>query len=240
MGKLLTAHNAVIKTAAVTVKTLTIEGRQVTMAVFRQLQRKNLINRESGELNGIPWGTVNYFWNGCGGEAEYGVSGEHLHLVWQHGDQLLRDCIGRKRPLDGDDGRWIRGIESDISIALQCYVNATYHGRKPPSEERSPVKIHVGGWQIAVPTNAHCFRCANENAAHHADHTPGYFRFENRVGEGDITYLMERYPGMSPAAIVENLEDKRKQVITERNQANVKWGIHYEELMQLDQLFIAV
>lgn len=43
MPKQLTVHNATITTAAVEVKTLTISGKQVTLAVFRQLREEQLI-----------------------------------------------------------------------------------------------------------------------------------------------------------------------------------------------------
>lgn len=57
MKKQLTAHTATLKTASVEIKALTIEGKQVTMAVFRQLSRANLINRDTGEMMGQPCST---------------------------------------------------------------------------------------------------------------------------------------------------------------------------------------
>jgi hypothetical protein len=61
-GRRITTYEATVKTAAVEVKSLTISGKQVTLAVFRQLQKEDLINERSDDLLGIPWGTVNYFW----------------------------------------------------------------------------------------------------------------------------------------------------------------------------------
>jgi hypothetical protein len=69
------------------VKTLTIRDRQVTLAVFRQLHREAVIDGRSGEISGVPWGTINYFWKGCG------LDEEHVHVVWQKGDELRRDCV---------------------------------------------------------------------------------------------------------------------------------------------------
>jgi hypothetical protein len=43
--KPLTVHNAEIRTAAVEVNTLTISGKQVTLAVFRQLQEEPIVHR---------------------------------------------------------------------------------------------------------------------------------------------------------------------------------------------------
>lgn len=79
----LTVHNAEITTASVEVKTLTISGKQVTLAVFRQLREEPLI-AEDGTLNGLPWGTVNYHPDKCGSDAA------HVHVVWQKGAELLR------------------------------------------------------------------------------------------------------------------------------------------------------
>jgi hypothetical protein len=86
MPKQLTVHNATITTAAVEVKTLTISGKQVTLAVFRQLREEPLI-AENGTLNGVPWGIVNYHPDKCEDAKE------HLHVIWQRGDQLRRSYV---------------------------------------------------------------------------------------------------------------------------------------------------
>jgi hypothetical protein len=82
----LTVHNAEVKTAAVEIKTLTISGKQVTLAVFRQLKEELLI-ADDGTLNGVPWGTVNYHPDKCGDKAE------HWHVVWQKGLELRRSAV---------------------------------------------------------------------------------------------------------------------------------------------------
>ncbi|WP_329521202.1 hypothetical protein [Spirillospora sp. NBC_01491] len=82
----LTVHNAEIKTAAVEIRMLTISGKQVTLAVFRQLREEPLI-AEDGTLNGVPWGVVNYHPNKCADQSE------HLHVVWQSGIDLRRSTV---------------------------------------------------------------------------------------------------------------------------------------------------
>lgn len=82
----LTVHNAEVRTATVEVKTLTVSGRQVTLAVFRQLREQTLI-ADSGTLNGVPWGTVNYHPDKCAD------TDPHWHVVWQRGTDLLRDRV---------------------------------------------------------------------------------------------------------------------------------------------------
>jgi hypothetical protein len=84
--KQLTVHNATITTASVEVKTLTISGKQVTLAVFKQLREEPLIG-EDGAFLGEPWGMVNWHPDKtCEG-------GAHLHVVWQRGADLLRACV---------------------------------------------------------------------------------------------------------------------------------------------------
>ena len=81
-------ENAQIKTAQVEIKALTVSGKQVTLAVFKQLKHEDLIDKPTGKLNGVPWGTVNYHHDKC--QDNYG---EHLHVVWQRDRELLRSVI---------------------------------------------------------------------------------------------------------------------------------------------------
>jgi hypothetical protein len=85
----LTVLNAEIKTAAVEIRTLSVSGKQVTLAVFRQLKEEELVNRD-GSLNGVPWGVVNYHPDKCGNDDDYDP---HIHVVWQRGKELLRSFV---------------------------------------------------------------------------------------------------------------------------------------------------
>lgn len=86
MGAHLTVHNAEIKTAAVEINALTVSGKQVTLAVFRQLLNRPLINSD-GSMAGLPWGTVNYHPDKCADDMG------HVHVVWQDGADLRRACV---------------------------------------------------------------------------------------------------------------------------------------------------
>ncbi|MEV4043150.1 hypothetical protein [Streptomyces sp. NPDC049744] len=96
MTRQLTTQNATITTAAVEVKTLTISGKQVTLAVFRQLKEEALI-ADDGTLNGDPWGVVNYHPDKCGGDQR-----EHWHVVWQNGNDLRRARVDHIPHFDPD------------------------------------------------------------------------------------------------------------------------------------------
>lgn len=94
MTRQLTVHNAQLATAAVQINTLTISGKQVTLAVFRQLREEPLIS-DDGHLNGVPWGFVNYHPDKCADKPE------HWHVVWQQGDELLRSLVYKKPSFNG-------------------------------------------------------------------------------------------------------------------------------------------
>src|SRR5262245_20626700 len=83
-GRGITTREATVKTFGVTIKALPVGKKQVTMGLLRQLQGEDLIDPETGQLNGVPWGKVNYFWGDC--------KPDHIHVVWQKGDELWRAC----------------------------------------------------------------------------------------------------------------------------------------------------
>lgn len=107
----LTVHNAEVKTATVEIKTLTISGKQVTLAVFRQLQIGDWYRDE--EQIGQGWGTVNYHPDGACKRA-----GEHLDVVWQRGSELRRALAERPRFPRADVG--LVGSSDNQLNVLRC------------------------------------------------------------------------------------------------------------------------
>jgi hypothetical protein len=79
--------NGIINPMTVEIKTLMIDGKRMTPRIFRQLQKEDLIDPETGLLTGKPWGRVNYSPGDCTTEDE------HLHVVWQKGSELRRACV---------------------------------------------------------------------------------------------------------------------------------------------------
>lgn len=80
------SRSAVVTTAIVEVKTLTLSGKQMTLAVFRQLPRAI---PDDGVV-GAPWGVVNYHPDAeCKGLYE----AEHLHVVSECDGQLVRTLV---------------------------------------------------------------------------------------------------------------------------------------------------
>ncbi|MDQ0792024.1 hypothetical protein [Streptomyces sp. B1I3] len=130
MTRQLTTQNATITTAAVEVKTLTISGKQVTLAVFRQLKEEPLIT-EDGTLNGEPWGSVNYHPDKCSADAE------HLHIVWQKGAELRRSNVtavpdfDRVSPGGHQAGtHWYRSTAANRYLTALVYMGLRA-GREP-------------------------------------------------------------------------------------------------------------
>jgi len=94
-GVIVKVEEATINTATIRIRMLTIDRRKVTLSLFRQLKQKEVIDPDSGELMGKPWGTVNYFWSDCDGNydpEDVNRRGRHLHVIWSDDDELYRDC----------------------------------------------------------------------------------------------------------------------------------------------------
>ncbi len=83
MATLLT-KDASVKTASVTIQSLSIGSKQVTLSVFRQVELEDLIDPGTLQLKGIPWGRVNYYWK----DNDVG-----LHILWQKSTELRRDLL---------------------------------------------------------------------------------------------------------------------------------------------------
>ena len=102
-GRRISTFEATIKRATVEIKTLTVSGKQVTQAVFRQIRREPLIDWETRELRGVPWGQVNYHAD-CRDTTYHEHLNlrlfDHLHVVWVHGEELRQDVIPRTPAYD--------------------------------------------------------------------------------------------------------------------------------------------
>ena len=65
------------------------------MGMFRQLSDDLLLDPETLQLRGVPWGHVNYWWDGDGRDtsAWLMVLSAKLHVVWQLGETLRRGVV---------------------------------------------------------------------------------------------------------------------------------------------------
>lgn len=142
----LSIHTAHVKTADVQIKALTVSGKQVTLAVFRQLLREPLITHE-GTLAGIPWGLVNYHPDKCESWSLH-----HYHVVWQLGDQLRRSNVIAQPSFFDDEGPvlkaaypWLRALIRDwmrggepVDFSGSHYVGFRH------TIEVAGIRLHIG------------------------------------------------------------------------------------------------
>jgi hypothetical protein len=91
-GAAVIQHPAV-HTLSVSVKVMKMGPKQVTLAVFRQLDQEDLIDDETVALRGVPWGRINYCQKNKCPEAI------HLHIVWQMGEQIFHSLVPRRADL---------------------------------------------------------------------------------------------------------------------------------------------
>lgn len=99
---MISVENAQINTVGIEVKSLTLNGKQVTLSVFKQIIEEDLIDADNEECdeednllniyeyNGEPWGIVHYFW-----QKEIKEPNDYLHVLWQKGKELRR-CVIKK------------------------------------------------------------------------------------------------------------------------------------------------
>lgn len=211
------AHSAEVKTASIQVKALIINGKQVTLAVFRQLQIENLINRNTGRLNGVVWGKVNYF----GGDCE----NDHLHIVWQNGEELRRACVF-ERP-DNSYAGPLRKL-NDASYKLHILLAAM---KEPPR-----IDSEFGKTILRWPNGGEVF--LNRDGIEinpHKIQDRGYV-------EGKINEIISEHgiPNDDPQESIDYFSreiDRLNMVISDFNE---EWEKSYGEIKKSDQLFIAV
>ncbi len=100
--KSITITDASIKQVSIEVKVIKIDNKHMTLAVFRQLPEKPILDVLTGELTGTPWGRVNY----C---PDCKNTFPHFHVVWQKGNELCRTTI---------ENRWMSGPSENIREEL--------------------------------------------------------------------------------------------------------------------------
>ena len=85
--------HAELHTATVELKMITVDQRQMTLSVFRQIPQQPIIDGKTFKLNGVPWGWVNYFWPEIKFPYSPVVLGKKVQVVWQKGTALYRAVV---------------------------------------------------------------------------------------------------------------------------------------------------
>lgn len=149
-------HEASINTAAVAIKTLVINGKQMTLSVFRQVEHEDIIVETDGlpVLRAEPWGKVNYFWGDMPDSA--------VHVLWVNNGELRRSLSRRwqdysakrlydsasAKPLQFDDYSFSARAGGDFKDYLQKHGGACDvqpfvwdepEPQRPPEPSQEPV-----------------------------------------------------------------------------------------------------
>src|SRR5262245_48788152 len=91
MQAILKDKEATLRTASVGIQALTVDSKQVTLSLFRQIPTNKFVDRLTGQQLGKAWGCVNYFWKEA---PQHDVTGtRRLHVVWQDETTLFRDLV---------------------------------------------------------------------------------------------------------------------------------------------------
>lgn len=238
----ITAQQAVIKTAAVEVKTLTISGKQVTLAVFRQLIEEPIINDDTIELNGTPWGTVNYHFNYC---DDYG---QHIHVVWQKDNELRRSIVSNQCKPDRSHMGFVSNPDEDAIERLQLFAKVyllirCLNGHRYPIEDNC-VNFTIDGFDLSVPLLKHVPNSTSNliyvwGSNNSLDHRRVWI-------EGELEETMEAIginQEWNEQTAYEQLSQEIEKFKTENEKladCRSRYTEIYGKLELLDQLFIAV
>ncbi len=114
-----------IQIATVDIRVLKIGSKQMTQAVFNQLETAPLIDPDTGLLTGEPWGWINY-------KAD---SDSHRRFVFEAKSKLYQSQIHLKGPKiprdynsDGDRSALDRLVESGSQLAWRLATQRLLHG----------------------------------------------------------------------------------------------------------------
>jgi len=212
-GAAVIQHPAV-HTLSVSVKVMKMGPKQVTLAVFRQLDEEPLIDDETVALRGVPWGRINYCQKNKCPEAI------HLHIVWQMGEQIFHSLVPRRADLKSSVQ--LRRLSNGL-VALK-FLDWTDQRPEYEHIERDREIPNLGTW-ASIYNGMELFdvgmwtptvRAARARFAEEARRT--------HVADFSITHVekqVERY---------EALDATHRRTYAE----------HYQALSDMDLLFIAV
>lgn len=233
LGRVISAQQATLRTATIEIKALTVNGRQVTLALFRQLEREDLIGVRDDEvvLNGQAWGHVNYHPDKCAGDRA------HLHVIWQKGDELRRANVTTGYPDWFRD--WSVLIFEARVLAIARRMIATGEGEYKPPVGYQPGYALSGGYHVELPYGSARPALGRVLAGVKRRDDPRSSGMHELIA--DSLASLERVLGPDWAPLD---WDATRERITKQERAFTRaqgrYNELYRELAALDQLFIAV
>ena len=209
----LTPQNATVTTATIQVQALTIGKKQVTLAVFRQLEDEDIIKPLDASLGGEPWGRVNYHPDKCADQKE------HIHVVWQKGDELRRATV--YEPSVAAHRNPYAGLYAQALIA---------DGRRHHVEDRPADHLQVVAGSGYEPGFARfTYRGVHFHGPVRADFVRAYQRRAQAPSAEDMWHHIRHVAG--PDATVDSIAERLPALA---------YTTSWRRLKELPQLFIAV
>lgn len=193
----LTARNAEIRTATVEMKTLTITGKQVTLAVYRQIPEKSIVGSD-GDLAGEPWGWVNH----CP-DKSCKNSGPHRHFIWRDSDQLRRAT--HSQPTQTPE----QPVSVDSDLIRPWLTRAALAGWHPNSPELAQYGC------LTVPFDSGTAEIYGGDLTA----VPGLWTYL-WPSSGNWSMLRDRFPDLSQIQLMEMAANDQRQLALARIQAN--------------------
>ncbi len=248
MDKKLFAADATIQTATVEVKVMRIGKREMTLSVFRQLQEEPIIDEQTGKLTGEPWGRVNYHPDkGCTD------SHEHEHVIWQKGNELRR---ARVHPCYAETSGW-RSLRHDLGQEIGWHLSSCAAAGQRPSyldidtcmpsygNAAKHIDVRVDGFEVFPTVSDAAMRLWHPDQARRLDPRTSHWRTDHAID--DETFAAEQEEMRAKALKhcgnwrPDDMWERQVQPIIDRLKAfRAAWQQHWDDVVALDQLFIAV
>lgn len=221
-------REAALKTFQVSIQALLVSGKQMTLAVFRQLDESRAIDRRTGEVTGKLWGRVNYH-SGC--DREDG----HIHCVFEMDGSLYRDSVGsedwqwRDNALKHSARKCIDALAYSLALEGVPFITP-----KPPAYGNPANPLKIGTYTLYPSFAVYEVMGKTEWNRELNKSIP------NWEGEAKETLNQSR-----ESMGVTFLESKQwwveyERLTKERIDFKKKWQEGYEKIAALPHLFIAV
>lgn len=210
-----------IKQITIEVKVMKIGNKQVTLAVFRQLQNEDIIDTKTGELAGIAWGRVNYHVD-CDNFPL-----PHIHVVWQKGNELRRSIaflpFSKRENLPVNV--WRNTLTELEWAAYNFLIARTLEGWKPSAPRQLHQYVEIEDMLIHVEMD-------RDDDMYQA------WLYGSVTSTNNMQKILSTNGFPSESALYH--ENVFLPLYTELKQITNQWQQSYAQLEQLDQLFIAV
>ncbi|WP_327591338.1 hypothetical protein OHA25_60405 (plasmid) [Nonomuraea sp. NBC_00507] len=217
---------------------MTVNGKQVTLAVFRQLYEEPLYDSRTWKAFGTPWCRVNYHPDKCDRDRDSVV---HEHVVWQKDDELRRARVDR--PLGTVDAvpRFDDRPEDELAVcvAAESIGNARivsvqgadsydYDSKTPPPLPAAYVAAKFDtGHQSEAKLHLSSVRVARVVQGYGQQPHPELHREHDRLHPSG---------GDGCARVAKSLSQRLSWADTWLERAQTRW----DEVCELPQVFIAL